>query len=88
MKRVRITIHGRVQGVGFRYTIRREAQRAGVAGSIENRPDGAVEAVFEGPSEAVERMVALCREGPPGASVTDVEEREEDPQGDEGFRAS
>lgn len=85
VRRVRVTVHGRVQGVGFRYTVRREATSRGVAGSVENRSDGSVEAVFEGPSDAVGQMVELCRDGPLGARVTDVDESDEPPQGATGF---
>ena len=85
MKRARIKVHGRVQGVGFRWTLRREAGRLGVAGSVANCPDGSLEAVFEGPPDAVEEMLALCREGPSGARVEDVEESEEETEGATGF---
>ena len=85
MKRTKITIHGRVQGVGFRETVRREALRVGVAGSVENCPDGSVAAVFEGDPDAVDKLVELCRNGPLGARVTRVDEAEEQPRGSEGF---
>ena len=74
-------MHGRVQGVFFRDTTRRQASSRGVAGWVRNRLDGTVEAVFEGDPEAVESMVALCREGPRGARVEQVEVHEEDPEG-------
>jgi acylphosphatase len=74
-----------VQGVFFRDTTRRRAQSAGVSGWASNRPDGAVEAVFEGAPEAVESMVELCRRGPGRAEVTDLEVIEEDPEGVSGF---
>jgi acylphosphatase len=74
-----------VQGVFFRDTARRMASSRGVAGWVANRPDGAVEAVFEGEPQAVESMVSFCREGPRGASVQRVEEREEEPEGLTGF---
>jgi acylphosphatase len=83
--RRRVVVHGRVQGVFFRDSTRREAAGAGVAGWVRNRPDGTVEAVFEGPPEAVERMVAFAYEGPRGADVADVEQREEEPEGLNGF---
>ena len=83
--RRRVVVHGRVQGVFFRDTTRREADRRGVAGWVGNRPDGAVEAVFEGDPEAVEALVRFSREGPRGAEVRDVEEHEEEPEGLEGF---
>jgi acylphosphatase len=83
--RRRVIVHGRVQGVGFRYTVRREASSRGVAGWVSNRRDGAVEAVFEGEPDGVERMVELCRRGPRGASIERVEETEEEPEGLSGF---
>jgi acylphosphatase len=84
--RRRVIVHGRVQGVFFRDTTRRMADARRVAGSVANLPDGTVEAVFEGPAEAVEALVAFCRQGPEGAAVERVEEFEEEPRGDEGFR--
>ena len=80
-----VTARGRVQGVFFRDTLRREAERAGVAGWASNEPDGSVEVVLEGGSEAVERLVALCRSGPGASEVEDVEVVEEEPEGLEGF---
>ena len=86
MVRRRVVVHGRVQGVFFRDTARRMAQSRGVAGSVRNRDDGTVEAVFEGEPEAVESMLRFCREGPAGAVVERVEEFDEPPEGVEGFR--
>jgi acylphosphatase len=85
MKRMRVVVHGRVQGVFFRDTMRREAASRGVAGWVRNRPDGAVEAVFEGEPEAVEAMAAFCREGPRGARVDRVDVAEEEPERLSGF---
>jgi acylphosphatase len=76
-----VIIHGRVQGVFFRDSTRRQAATRGVAGWVRNRPDGTVEAVFEGNADAVEAMVAFSRGGPRGASVDRVEVREEPPEG-------
>ena len=78
--RRRVVVRGDVQGVFFRDSTRKEAERRGVSGSVTNRSDGAVEAVFEGPPEAVEAMVAFCREGPSRAQVGDVEVTEEQPE--------
>jgi acylphosphatase len=64
------------------------AREKGLAGSVRNRPDGGVEAVFEGPSDVVEEMVAWCREGPDLARVDEVEVRDEDPRGEIGFRVT
>ena len=70
----------------FRDTVRGRAEAAGVAGWVTNRDDGAVEAVFEGPAEAVEAMVELCRRGPGRAEVTELQVTEEDPEGLQGFQ--
>ena len=83
--RRRVVVHGHVQGVFFRDTTRREAARRGVAGWVTNRPDGAVEAVFEGPADAVEEMVRFASSGPRGADVERVETSEEPPEGLRGF---
>ncbi|MDP4026174.1 acylphosphatase [Methylobacterium sp. NEAU 140] len=69
---VAATITGRVQGVSYRMWARETAERLGLSGSVRNRDDGAVEAVFSGPAAAVERMIGLCRSGPAGARVADV----------------
>jgi acylphosphatase len=83
--RRRVVVHGRVQGVFFRDSVRRLAEREGVAGWARNVPDGTVEAVFEGVPAAVERLVGFCRLGPPHASVERVDVREEEPEGLIGF---
>jgi acylphosphatase len=83
--RRRVVVHGFVQGVFFRDSVRRLARQRGVAGWVANRPDGAVEAVFEGEPEAVERLVDFCREGPRGAQVDSVEVSEEEPEWLSGF---
>jgi acylphosphatase len=81
-----VVVHGRVQGVFFRDTTRRMAEARGVAGWVRNREDGAVEAVFEGPPDAVASMVAFSRQGPRGAVVGRVDVVEEPPEGASGFR--
>lgn len=85
MIRRRVVARGRVQGVFFRDSTRREARAAGVAGWVTNRADGAVEAVFEGDDGAVERMVAFVRRGPGHADVDDLEVHDEEPEGLGGF---
>ena len=85
MTRKRVVVSGRVQGVFFRDTARRRAESAGVAGWISNRPDGAVEAVFEGDPVAVEELVEFCRRGPSRAEIASVEVEEEEPEGLSGF---
>ncbi len=69
---VHVVIAGRVQGVGFRAFVVQEAKRLDVAGWVRNRRDGTVEAVLIGPSDAVEMIIALCRDGPALADVRDV----------------
>ncbi len=85
MIRRRVIVHGLVQGVFFRDTVRRRAVSAGVSGWVRNNPDGTVEAVFEGEREAVERLVELCRRGPRGARVGSVDVAAEAPEGLAGF---
>lgn len=84
--RARVVIHGIVQGVYFRSSAKRQADALLVDGWVRNRADGTVEAVLEGPPEAVERMLAWCRVGPPHAQVEDVEVAWEPPTGEDGFR--
>jgi acylphosphatase len=86
--RRKVVARGRVQGVFFRDSTRREAERRGVSGWARNRDDGAVEAVFEGDPGAVEAMVAFVRASPGHSQVDDVEVREEAPEGLEGFKTS
>src|SRR3954469_7169128 len=83
--RRRVRVRGDVQGVFFRETTRRKASDAGVAGWVANRSDGSVEAVFEGPADAVESMLAYAREGPTAANVESVDVTEESPEGPSGF---
>ena len=68
-----LKISGRVQGVGFRYSMGEEAERLGVTGWVRNRRDGTVEAVIDGAPDAMEGMLAWARRGPRGATVTGVE---------------
>ena len=84
-KRVRVVVSGLVQGVNFRWMCRREAEERGVAGFARNRPDGRVEAAFEGSEGDVDAMVEWCRTGPPWARVTHVEVFPEEPTGETGF---
>ena len=83
--RSRVVVHGRVQGVFFRDSVRRRAESRNVAGWVTNRPDGAVEAVFEGDPEAVASLVEYSRKGPSAADVDEVEVFEEEPEGLSGF---
>ncbi len=88
VERKRVLVHGFVQGVGFRYAVERAARSADVSGWVRNRPDGTVEAVFEGEPEDVETLVELCRKGPRGAQVERVEVEEESVEGLSGFHVT
>jgi acylphosphatase len=81
-------VAGRVQGVFFRATCAHLARQAGLGGYVRNLPDGRVEAAFEGPDEAVERLVRWCRTGPDHARVDEVEVVAEAPVGDTAFRVT
>lgn len=83
--RKRLLISGRVQGVFFRDTCRREAQARGVAGHASNLADGRVEVVVEGERGDVDAVADWCHRGPPHADVASVEVIEEPPEGLEGF---
>lgn len=81
----RVVVHGTVQGVFFRDTTRRKAESGGVAGWVRNRPDGSVEAFFEGEPDAVESLVRFVHEGPRGASVDRADVEDAQPEGLSGF---
>jgi acylphosphatase len=83
--RRRAVVQGTVQGVGFRFSCAREAERLGVRGWVRNRADGTVEAVVEGEPAAVEELVGWLRHGPRFAAVSHVEVVEEEPAGLVGF---
>ena len=76
--RVRLIIIGRVQGVWFRDSTRRQALSLGVLGWIRNRSDGTVEVLAEGPEDRVKKLVSWCHQGPPYAEVLRVNEARED----------
>jgi acylphosphatase len=69
---VHAIITGKVQGVSYRAWVEREAARRGLDGWVRNRRDGAVEAIFSGPSDVVDAIIAACRRGPPAAAVMQV----------------
>ena len=69
---LRVTIRGRVQGVGYRAWVEYQAVASNLEGWVRNRRDGSVEAVFAGSPGAVAEMVALCRHGPPSSRVETV----------------
>ena len=85
MKRVRVRVSGRVQGVFFRDTCREQAQQRGVGGSARNLSDGRVEVFLEGEPDAVDAVIEWCRQGPPHAEVTSVDVGEEEPRGETFF---
>lgn len=74
-ERVHVLIKGQVQGVFFRSSTRDMASSLGLSGCVRNLPDGSVEAIFEGPKDKLRRAVQWCHQGPPGASVTHVDEK-------------
>lgn len=74
---MRVSITGRVQGVGFRAWMRDQANSRNLSGWVRNRPDGAVEAVFCGPPDAVGDMIRACKDGPSWANVAAVEVSDE-----------
>jgi acylphosphatase len=82
---VDVSVSGLVQGVFFRAETQQEAYRLGVAGWVRNEPDGSVAAHFEGEPDAVEAIVAWCRDGPSRARVERVDVRDAEPTGAESF---
>jgi acylphosphatase len=86
LSRVRVVISGRVQGVWFRDSCRDVARAERLAGWVRNRADGAVEAEFEGPQAAIDRIVAWCHDGPPRARVDHVDVTAIAALGDTGFQ--
>jgi len=80
-----IVVHGRVQGVFFRASIRDAARRAGVAGWATNRPDGTVAIRLEGEPSAVASVERVCEQGPEGARVESVDRRDVAIEGLRGF---
>jgi acylphosphatase len=67
-----LSIHGRVQGVGYRWSLCAEAEALGLRGWVRNRRDGSVEALLQGLPEAVEKLTAWAQQGPPAARVERV----------------
>ncbi len=89
MHRVHVVVHGRVQGVGFRFFVSRHARERGLAGTVANRADGTLEIEAEGERPMLEELVDEVRRGPAGARVARVEERwEEGPARHRGFAIS
>jgi acylphosphatase len=88
VKRVRVTVSGRVQGVFFRVSCADEARGRELSGWVRNAPGGRVEAAFEGRDADVDALVAWCRTGPTHARVDTLEVTEEPLSGEEGFRVA
>jgi len=68
----RLRVSGKVQGVGYRDTLRYEAQKRGVTGWVRNRRDGSVEALLQGAPQNVEQLIAWARRGPSAARVDEL----------------
>ena len=87
METTRVVVHGRVQGVGFRWFVVRNAEALGVGGTVRNRPDGAVEVILRSVDAAgVDSLIQRIRQGPPASRVEWVEV---DPiEGSEGERGT
>lgn len=81
----RLIIQGRVQGVGYRAWAVDQARRLGVRGWVRNRTDGTVEMLAAADDEALDRFVAICKEGPPAANVTRIDREASDPPSKDGF---
>jgi acylphosphatase len=75
MERLHAVVHGRVQGVGFRYFVQRRASALGLSGWVRNNDDGTVEAVAEGPRERLEKLRSALEQGPRMADVDRVDAR-------------
>ena len=84
--RAHVFVSGTVQGVYFRATTRDTAREHDVDGWVRNLDDGRVEAVFEGPEDAVEALITFCHEGSSAARVEDIDVTYEEPRGEDNFR--
>ena len=84
---VRLTITGRVQGVGYRFWAERAAAALGVRGWVRNRADGSVELLASGSDSALDALIEACRQGPRAAVVTDVAVADAKDDGSAGFTA-
>ena len=71
--RLDLLIEGRVQGVGYRYSAKIEAESLGIRGSVQNLNDGSVFVIAQGEKEAIDNFVRWCYKGPPGAIVRNIE---------------
>jgi acylphosphatase len=85
MRSRQIRVKGQVQGVGYRYALRDEAQRLGITGWVRNRSDGSVEALLQGDAAALERLIAWARRGPALARVAELHEAAPEHDFDRGY---
>lgn len=85
MKRYRIKVKGKVQGVFYRSSAQAKAKELGLSGWVKNEEDGSVLMEAEGEEAKLEKMLEWCRQGPGAAEVNDVEQQEVEPQGQNGF---
>lgn len=85
MKRLKIKISGRVQGVAFRHYAQTRASQTGIKGYVKNMPDGSVEIEAEGEEKALDEFVSWCRLGPDAARVEDINIQEIPVKGDKSF---
>ena len=83
---VKVIIYGKVQGVGFRNFVYRNALKYNIKGYVKNNPDGTVEAVFEGEKENIEKMIELCKKGPERARVDKMDIIEVEDKGYKDFK--
>lgn len=79
MKRVRILIEGRLQGMNFRYHTQQEAQRLGLGGFVRNLSDGRIEIDAQGDDESIEQLLAWCQDGPQSAQLKSILFRYDEP---------
>ena len=85
-KTVRLMIHGRVQGVSYRWWTVGEATQRGLDGWVRNRRDGSVEVLVSGPAASVDDLIEACRQGPPAARVNELEIQAQEGRAESGFR--
>ena len=86
MKRIHIIIDGRVQGVGFRYSLYIKALQLGIKGWVKNKDDNKVEAVFEGEQDKINHILEFCKKGPFLTNISNIKIKEEQYKGEEKFR--
>ncbi|HKL24316.1 MAG TPA: acylphosphatase [Candidatus Nanoarchaeia archaeon] len=87
-KAVKVIISGKVQGVGFRFFIEKNAKSNNIKGYVKNLSSGGVEAFFQGPGEKVNEMINLCKKGPLTANVKNIDIQEQNPQEFNSFKVT